>query len=283
MKRKIGLALLAVLFFVQLFVALRTFYVQSNPAEVPSLEQMESQTEAVTEYNDTVDDSATETPSDFPSYEEEMLATEDIPDLPDDISDLTVEESGILFEFIPNAFSTYLAINPDFTGWLSIENTAIDYPVVQGRDNEFYLEHDFYREAHPFGSIFMDFRNIGNGQDNHTIIYGHYTSNGHMFADLEKYLSEEFFQENRTITLKDMYAERTYEIFSVHIAPADAYFINESFRNPDMSNYLADLEGRSLHQTETEFTDDTRLLTLISCNYTVDDGRIYIHAVEIDE
>lgn len=78
-----------------------------------------------------------------------------------------------------------------------------------------------------------------------------------------------------------MYAERTYEIFSVHVDPVDAYFINESFRNPDMTDYLNDLEERSIHSANTEFTDDTHLLTLISCNYTVDDGRIYVHAVEV--
>lgn len=281
MKRNIALILIAAAFFLQLFSLLRTHYVQSNPAEVPSLEQADSQQEDSELGGDIADEVS----------KEDTNGSDENP-LPDDLDfevnefdalSETVDESSLMFEFTPNDFSSYLSMNPDFTGWLSINETAIDYPVVKGRDNEFYLEHDFYREKHPFGAIFMDYRNIGNGQDNHMIIYGHYTPNGHMFADLEKYLSEDFFNENRTITFRDIYAERTYEIFSVHVAPADAYFINESFRNPDMTDYLTDLSERSFHQTDTEFADDTRVLTLISCNYTVDDGRIYIHAVEINE
>ncbi|MCC5890289.1 MAG: class B sortase [Alkalibacterium sp.] len=284
MKRKIGLTVLALAFFTQLFFVLRTHYVQSNPVEVPSFNQTENGQEL-----DQPADGAVENGSGIPSSDSDEtimdgeLDLDDEVSFSDDLSEDEIDESSLLFEFSPNTFSSYLSINPDFTGWLSIDNTGIDYPVVKGRDNEFYLEHDFYKEAHPFGSIFMDYRNVGNGQDNHTIIYGHYTPNGHMFADLENYLSEDFFLDNNTITLHDMFAERTYEIFSVHIAPADPYFINESFRNPDMTDYMTDLQDRSVHQTDAEFNDDTRLLTLISCNYTVDDGRIYLHAIEIDE
>lgn len=276
MKRAIALILIAAAFFLQLFSLLRTHYVQSNPSEVPSLEESATQQETSDNEENTAED-----------VENQSIANEPESDMDFEVNEFDalnepIDESSLLFEFTPNDFSSYLSTNPDFTGWLSIDETAIDYPVVRGRDNEFYLDHDFYREKHPFGAIFMDHRNIGNGQDNHTIIYGHYTPNGHMFADLEKYLSEDFFNANRTITFRDIYAERTYEIFSVHVAPADAYFINESFRNPDMTDYLIDLNERSFHQADTEFTDDTRLLTLISCNYTVDDGRIYIHAVEVE-
>lgn len=276
MKRTIALTLIAAAFFLQLFSLLRTHYVQSNPSEVPSLEESATQQETSENNENTAEDVENLSLANEPGSDMDFEVNEF------DALDEPIDESSLLFEFTPNVFSSYLSINPDFTGWLSIDETAIDYPVVRGRDNEFYLDHDFYREKHPFGAIFMDHRNIGNGQDNHTIIYGHYTPNGHMFADLEKYLSEDFFNANRTITFRDIYAERTYEIFSVHVAPADAYFINESFRNPDMTDYLIDLNERSFHQADTEFTDDTRLLTLISCNYTVDDGRIYIHAVEVE-
>lgn len=282
MKRNIALILIGSAFFLQLFFIVRTHYVQSNPVEVLPLDQSGNQLEA-SELNDS---SVSEDTSE--AFESDLNSDQNQSDMSFNVNEFdtineSVDEESLLFEFAPNDFSSYLSMNPDFTGWLSIDDTAVDYPVVRGRDNEFYLDHNFYREKHPFGAIFMDYRNIGNGQDNHTIIYGHYTPNGHMFADLEKYLSEEFFNENRTITFRDIYTERTYEIFSVHVAPADAYFINESFRNPDMTDYLTDLNERSFHQTEIEFTDDTRVLTLISCNYTVDDGRIYIHAIEVDE
>lgn len=119
------------------------------------------------------------------------------------------------------------------------------------------------------------------GHDQHTILYGHYTSYGNMFADLEKFLSEDFFNSNQTIVFQDLFTDRTYEIFSVHIAPADPYFINESFNTPDLTKYYEELKELSLFERERDFTGEEKLMTLISCNYTVNDGRVYVHAIEI--
>jgi len=129
----------------------------------------------------------------------------------------------------------------------------------------------------------MDYRNIGMGLDDHTILYGHYTQNGLMFADLEKYLSEEFTTENSTISFKEPYTDRTYEIFSVHVAPADSEYIRTSFKDDELEAYYEKLKGDSNFSIDSEFDSDQKLLTLISCNYTVDDGRVYVHAVEVTE
>lgn len=272
MKKKLILSVLAIAFFFQAFSAIRTYYIQSNPAQVPSLSQMEAidTNQASTETMMTDGSEQIEDPN--------QIEAEEI-----DASSPLLETEPLLYEFAPNSFSDYISINPDFTGWLSISNTAIDYPVVKGRDNEFYLEHDFYKDSHPFGSIFMDYRNLGMGYDQHTILYGHYTPNGHMFADLEHFLSEEFFYSDQTIVLKDLFAERRYEVFSVHIAPADPYFINESFLNPELSDYVSELSDLSLYDKDISFTGDEKLLTLISCNYTVNEGRIYVHAIEVTD
>ncbi|MCC5895874.1 MAG: class B sortase [Alkalibacterium sp.] len=261
MLKKIALIALAAAFFVQLFIVLRTNYIYSNPAEVPSLSTEEIAEARIFDY-----------PGTDRGYNSETSKSSTLPDT-----------ETLLYQFQPNSYSDYLAINQDFTGWLAISNTAIDYPVVKGRDNEFYLEHDFYKDQHPFGSIFMDYRNVGMGHDDHTILYGHYTSNGNMFADLEKFLSEDFFNSNQKVVFQDLFTERTFEIFSVHIAPADAYFINESFRTDDLADYYETLKDLSVYERETEFSGDEKLMTLISCNYTVDDGRVYVHAIEVTD
>lgn len=260
MHRKRILIALTAVFLLQFLVVLRTHYIQSNPAEVPPLSLAE---ETISQ------------DMNLPGSYEGTQKDREASNVP--------EAETLLYQFHPNSYSDYLDINQDFTGWLFISNMAIDYPVVKGRDNDFYLEHDFYRNPHPFGTVFMDYRNVGMGYDQHTILYGHYTPNGYMFADLEKFLSEDFFNSNQTIVFEDLFTERTFEIFSVHIAPADPYFINESFRNPDLTDYIDELKKLSVFEREPQFTGDEKLVTLISCNYTVNDGRIYVHAIEVTE
>ncbi|MDZ7835911.1 MAG: class B sortase [Alkalibacterium sp.] len=187
------------------------------------------------------------------------------------------------FAFASNPSSDYYAMNSDYVGWIEVAGTRIDYPVVRGQDNEFYLEHDFYKEEHILGSIFMDYRNVGMGMDDHTILYGHYTKTGLMFADLDKYLSEEFTQNNSTIVFNDPFTDRTYEIFSVHVAPADSEYIRTSFQDDELEAYYEKLKASSNFPIESEFQEDQKMLTLISCNYTVDDGRVYVHAYEVTE
>ncbi|MDB0579377.1 class B sortase [Salinicoccus roseus] len=188
------------------------------------------------------------------------------------------------YEFSQNPFAEYLSMNPDFTGWITVDNTNIDYPIVKGRDNSYYLKHNFYHEPDSYGAIFMDHRNIGNGHDDHTVIYGHHTDTGHMFADFEKYLSPSFYKDNKTIEIQDLYKKRTYEIFSIHTGPADLSYINQPFQNSNTEEYAELLRSQSIYDdSEVPIGEDAKLLTLISCNYSHDDGRLYVHAVEVTE
>lgn len=181
-----------------------------------------------------------------------------------------------------NSYSDNVTINQDFTDWLSISNTAIDYPVVKGRDNEFNLEHDFYKDQHPFESLFMDTEMLGWARSAYDFVRPLYVLREYVCRPGE-ILSEDFFNSNQTIVFQDLFTDRTYEIFSVHIAPADPYFINESFNTPDLTAYYEELKELSLFERETDFTGEEKLMTLISCNYTVNDGRVYVHAIEITD
>lgn len=185
--------------------------------------------------------------------------------------------------FDRNPVYEYYQENPDYVGWLTINDTAIDYPVVRGMDNEFYLNHNFYREEDLLGAIFMDYRNIGMGKDKHTVIYGHYSKHGQMFKDLDLYLSEDFLSSHLEFTLNDAFSKRTYKIFSVHHSYADPALINLTFEEDEFSTFTGTLKEQSLFPLETTVSATDQILTLVTCNYTVDNGRLFIHAVEQTE
>nr|WP_321292056.1 class B sortase [uncultured Trichococcus sp.] len=196
------------------------------------------------------------------------------------------EEAAVPLEeltFTINPSAEYYQINPDYVGWLSVNGTVIDYPVVRGQDNETYLSQNFYREPDIFGAIFMDYRNIGMGIDRHTIIYGHYTRYGQMFGELDKFLNEDFLKGNLDFTFSDAYGEKRYRIFSVHVAPADTIFLDIDFEGNEYTDFLSMLKDLSVFPSEVLVTEDDHILTLMTCNDSAENGRLFIHAVELTE
>ena len=91
-------------------------------------------------------------------------------------------------------FSALEALNEEVMGWIYLEGSAINYPVVKGKDNEYYLDHLFDGKYNHAGSIFMDYRNRMDLSDGHTIIYGHHMKNGSMFAGLSNYMRQEYYE-----------------------------------------------------------------------------------------
>src|SRR5699024_6284321 len=99
-------------------------------------------------------------------------------------------------------FEELLAENNDVVGWITIDDTKIDYPIVQGKDNETYLNRNFFHEETRAGSIFMDYRNdVKSDENKNMIIYGHRMKDGTMFQQLTKYLDQTFVEEHPTFTI----------------------------------------------------------------------------------
>jgi SrtB family sortase len=174
-----------------------------------------------------------------------------------------------------------LAINKDYVGWLIIEGTKVDYPIVRGNDNSYYLKRTFNHRQSDLGAIFMDYRNLGQFLDDHTVIYGHYVKKGSMFGDLQKYLNVDFFNEHRTITLHGLYDSRTYLIISVYSVLADAYQIPLD-QKPSL-DYIRELVSLSVHTSddiESYAQKEIKLLTLATCTPGLENGRLIIHALE---
>lgn len=107
-------------------------------------------------------------------------------------------------------FSQLLEINPDVCGWITLDYTGIDFPVLHGETNLSYINTDVYGNFSLAGSIFLDCRNASDFSQGYTLLYGHHMADGNMFGDLDRYKEASFFWENRTGTL--ILPERTYEL-----------------------------------------------------------------------
>ena len=178
-------------------------------------------------------------------------------------------------------FLPLLEINEDVKGWISIAGTTIDYPIVQGEDNDYYLEHNIYREASKRGSIFMDYRNSLQPNEN-LVIYGHEMKDGSMFGELTGYKQQSFYEDHRYISIYTFDDSSTWEVFSVYIYEPTDHFFKINFANEqEKIDFLTFIEQKSLYPTYSEVTAEDELLTLVTCTYEVHDGRLVVHAKKV--
>ncbi|MDK0864103.1 class B sortase [Clostridium perfringens] len=176
-------------------------------------------------------------------------------------------------------------INPDYRFWIKVEGTNIDFPVVQGEDNDFYLHHNFNKEKSFSGSIFVDSENNLN-YDSNIVVYGHNMRNDTMFAQIKHFKNENFFNANKYVTLYRDGKKSKFEIFSVYQENAKDLEseIKINFSNKDeYEKYLKDQEEKSLFKREgIDLNSNDRILTLITCGYDFVNARIVVVAKEID-
>lgn len=176
-------------------------------------------------------------------------------------------------------------INPDYRFWIKVEGTNIDFPVVQGEDNDFYLHHNFNKEKSFSGSIFVDSENNLN-EDSNIVVYGHNMRNDTMFAQIKHFKNENFFNANKYVTLYRDGKKSKFEIFSVYQENAKDLEseIKINFSNKDeYEKYLKGQEEKSLFKREgIDLNSNDRILTLITCGYDFVNARIVVVAKEID-
>ena len=170
------------------------------------------------------------------------------------------------------------SINSDYKFWINVEGTNIDYPVVQGSDNDFYLNHDFNKNYLPAGSIFLDYRNDFE-TDYNTVIYGHHMRNSTMFGQMEKFKKEDFFEKNKTITLTSKDDIYEYEIFAIGVYDADFGYNTVNFNDEDdFNNFLDKILSKSMYSRNIVNSSD-KIITLSTCSYEYDNARTAIFAV----
>ena len=210
----------------------------------------------------------------------------DSADIYDDIKDEVFSENEQTTEFIDDSqkeytfdignhidFDILLAINPDVTGWISIPTLNIEYPVVIGPDNEFYLSHAYNKAEAYSGSIYMDYRSSRDWSDQRTIIYGHNMNdiNGSMFGDLPKYDKEAFYQKNDGKNFVYIYTPagvRVYEIFAVTFSNYNSEEIMFSLSFPEIfsiTELQSQIKKTDLYDTGITVDDNDIILTLYTC------------------
>ncbi len=182
------------------------------------------------------------------------------------------------------SFEELLAINPDVKGWLTLDGTAIDYPVVQGENNFSYINTDVYGNFALAGSIFLDSDCNGEFRDRYTLLYGHHMENSKMFGDLDLYKDASFFARNTTGTL--VLPDRSYqlEVFACLLVPASEQAIFEPTQWAKSLSGLHDfVRENALNLNEDvlaqlEATDGAQVLAMSTCSGEFTDARTILLA-----
>lgn len=182
-------------------------------------------------------------------------------------------------------FSTLQEINKDTVGWLTVNNTRIDYPVVQAKDNDYYLRRDYYQNKNRHGWIFMDYRNNPDELNENTIIYGHNLANQTMFGTLRYALNSYWYKKsaNQIITFNTPNENMKFQIFSIYTIPTTNDYLDITFPTTDAyQSYIDLVKGRSIYDFNIEVTTADKILTLSTCA-NGNDKRLVIHAKLIKE
>lgn len=177
------------------------------------------------------------------------------------------------------AIASLQRVNPDIAGWLTIDGTQIDYPVVHGEDNDYYLTHTAERKESKTGAIFMDYRNNADFSDFNTILYGHNLKSGRMFAGIHQFQRQAYFDAHRTGTLYTAEAAYPLYIIACAIADDDGAYYDIALISPAQQTAHMEMLQKTAAQCRLETPDiSKKLLTLSTCSYEGQKARIVIVA-----
>lgn len=170
--------------------------------------------------------------------------------------------------------------NSDAIAWIKVNGTDIDFPVVKGTDNSYYLTHNFDKEKNKAGWIFADYRNKFDGTDKNIIIYGHNMKNGSMFASLKDVIKEEWYnnENNKYIALITENENCKYQVFSVYQTETEEYYLQTNISN--FEEFVEKIKGRSKKNFNVDIKETDSILTLSTCADNTK-YRVVLHAVKV--
>lgn len=198
-------------------------------------------------------------------------------------------DSGIFY-----AFDSLMEDNSDIKAWISIDGTKINNPVYQTHNNKYYQAYNMAREKSHYGALFFDKNNAikNDATSKNLTIYGHNTSNGMMFGELDSYHSLSFYKNNPTIKLKTLYNQNEYLIFAVFITNADPKddkgtvfnYAQSDFNSfKELYAFAQEARKRSLISVPVEFNEQDELLTLSTYSTEFENARFVVMAKKITD
>ena len=182
--------------------------------------------------------------------------------------------------------------NSDIVGWLEIKDTSINYPVLQGTDNEYYMTHNYKKQKSKKGSIFLTKDYDWNIPSNNLLIYGHNLKNGTMFEELLKYSDKNFYKKHPIIRFTTENEDAEYEIISVFKSRVYYkseknvfryyYFVNANTEE-EYNEFIKNAKKASLYDIEATAKYKDQLITLSTCSYHTQDGRFAVVGRKIEK
>ena len=193
---------------------------------------------------------------------------------PNDNNDNAQENENILP--ISVDFSVLKQENEDIVGWLYLEDSPINYPVVQSYDNDYYLRRLVNGEYNIAGSLFMDYRNDSNLEDNNTIIYGHNMKNNTMFGSLQEYKNQNYYDNHKVMYYFTPEKNYIIELFTGYTISVESDIYDLSIID---SSKLEELISKSDFESNTKVTEEDKIITLSTCAYEYDGARYVVMGV----
>ena len=171
--------------------------------------------------------------------------------------------------------------NPDTVGWIKVNGTNINYPVVQTKDNDYYLNHAYDKSKNSAGWIYADYRNNMTNFDKNTIIYGHGRLNNTMFGSLKTILNSKWYNNKNNYIIKfSTPTENTlWQVFSVYSIKAESYYITTKFSSDkEYDKFLQTLKNRSKKDFSATVNTKDKIITLSTCKDVAGTERVVMHA-----
>ncbi len=177
-------------------------------------------------------------------------------------------------------FGALTEINEDFVGWIRIPDTTVNYPIVQGQDNKYYLRRLFTREWNNSGCLFLDYRVNRDFSSRHSIIYGHHMQNDTMFSCLTNYSDQAYYDAHPTIYLVTPTENLEISVLSGYVSVTDLDPWQLTFSSDDeLQRWLDTTVSRSRFKSTVTPTVEDRIITLSTCSYEYSDARFILIGV----
>ena len=172
--------------------------------------------------------------------------------------------------------------NSDTVAWLKVENTNIEIPVVQAKDNSYYLTHNFNKKYNVAGWVFADYKNKFDETDKNIVVYGHNMRDDSMFGSLKNVINEEWYdnKDNQYITFITENEYQTYQIFSIYQTEKEDYYIQTEFSDDEFSKFINTIKQRSKKDFNVNVSNEDTILTLSTCANN-NKYRVVLHSVRV--